>query len=311
VTLPNFLVIGAGRSGTTSLHHYLGQHPAIYLPRVKAPSHFYCCNGLAAIDDPLLRAQTRHFVADPAAYERLFDGVRGETAIGEVSPVYLATTAAAPRIAARLPGVKLIAVLRHPIDRAWARWVGRVRDGLERRTDFREVVREETRAALPRDDAFGTYVASGFVHHFLATYFELFPRERIRIHLFEDLLRDPAALVADLFRFLEVDASFRPDTATRHNRSGGFIRSRPLRALWTRSARVRTAARAYLPEPLRDAAFRALTGDLVAPSLDPELRAELQELFRDDTERLQDLIGRDLSHWLDSTPRRATAAETR
>jgi hypothetical protein len=300
VTLPNFLVIGAGRSGTTSLYHYLGQHPGVYLPPVKAPSHFFCCGERSPIDDPLLRAQTSQFVPDPIAYERLFDGVRGETAIGEVSPVYLATTVAAPRIAARLPGVKLIAVLRHPIDRAWARYVGRVRDGLERRTDFREIVRAETRAPLPRDDAFGTYVASGFLHHFLSGYFERFPRQRIRIHLFEDLVRDPAALVADLFGFLGVDPAFRPDTTARHNPSGGLVRNRPLRALWTRSALLRTRLRPHLPEPLRRAAFRAVTGDLVTPSLDPSLRAELLQLFRTDTERLQELIGRDLTHWLAS-----------
>jgi hypothetical protein len=298
LTLPNFLVIGAGRSGTTSLHHWLGQHPRVFLPAVKAPSHFYCC-GREPILDPYLRSTTRsHFVPDPAAYERLFDGAREETAIGEVSPVYLATTHAAPRIAARLPDVKLIAILRHPVERAWARFVGRVRDGLEPRASFAEVVRAETRAPLPRDDAFGTYVASGFVHHYLATYFQRFPRERIRIHLFEDLRRDAGAVVADVFAFLDVDTGFRPATSMRHNASGGFVRNRLLRALWTRTALTRAALRPYLPEPLRRAAFRAVTTRLDAPRLDPDLAAELASLFRDDTEKLQELIGRDLSAWM-------------
>lgn len=300
MTLPNFLVIGAGRSGTTSLHHYLGQHPDVFLPAVKAPSHFFWCEP-RSIEDPLLRAQTRHFVSDFAAYERLFDGVAGEKAVGEVSPVYLATTSAAPRIAARLPAVRLIAVLRHPVDRAWARFVARLRDGLERRSDFRRIVRDETRAPLPRDDAFGTYVASGFHHHFLAPYFELFPREHIRVHLFEDLVRDPAALAADLFAFLGVDPDFRPDTA-RHNASRGLVRDPVLRWAWTRSARLRAVLRPYLPEPLRRAAFRTVTADLAAPSLEPELRAELCRLFRTDTARLSELIGRDLSHWLEDAP---------
>ncbi|HVR29780.1 MAG TPA: hypothetical protein VMS86_09635, partial [Thermoanaerobaculia bacterium] len=109
---------------------------------------------------------------------------------------------------------------------------------------------------------------------------------------------DPAALVADLYRFLEVDPAFGPDTAARHNASGGLIRNPFTRALWTRSALLRAALRPYLPEPLRHAAFRAVTTDLTAPALDPALRAELSELFRTDTERLQELIGRDLSHWL-------------
>lgn len=298
MTLPNFLVIGAGRSGTTSLHHYLGQHPDVYVPAVKSPGHFFCCDR-PAIEDPYVRALTRtHFVPDPKDYEALFDGVRGERAIGEVSPVYLATTRAASRIASRLPGVKLIAILRNPIERAYARFVGRVRDGFERRSDFAEIVREERRTPLVRDDAFGTYVASGFCSHFLASYLDRFPRERIRLHLFEDFAADPARVMADLFRFLEVDPGFVPRTERRHNRSGGIVRNRLLRLVWTRSALLRASLRRHLPEPVRDAVFRAFTTDLVTPPLDPALRAELAELFRHDIEALQAVLKRDLSHWL-------------
>jgi Sulfotransferase family len=305
VTLPNFLVIGAGRSGTTSLHHYLAQHPAVFLPAVKSPSHFFCCDGVR-VADRFQRAQTRsYFVPDPGDYERLFDGVRGETAVGEVSPVYLASTAAAARIGARLPEARLIAILRDPVERAWVRFVARRRDGLEPRADFAAIVRDETRWPLPRDDAFGTYVASGFCHHFLLPYFECFPRERIRVHLFEDLVRDPGALVADLYAFLGVDPGITPSTGERHNASGGVIRNRWVRLLWTRSALLRAALRPYLPEQLRRAVFRAATRDLVATALDPALSARLRELFRADTERLQELIGRDLSRWLGASPETA------
>lgn len=298
MTLPNFLVIGAGRAGTTSLHHYLGQHPDVYLPAVKSPGHFVWCER-PAIDDPHVRALVRTYaVPDARDYEALFDGVRGERAVGEVSPVYLATTRAAPRIASRLPGVRLVAILRHPVDRAYARFVGRLRDGFERRADFAEVVRDERRAPLVRDVAFGTYLASGVCHHVLASYFDRVPRERIRIHLFEDFARDPAAVMADLFRFLDVDPGFVPRTGRRHNASGGVIRNPALRLVWTRSARLRAALRLHLPEAARDAVFRAFTAGLVMPPLDPSLRAELTELFRDDIERLQALLDRDLSHWL-------------
>lgn len=298
MTLPNFLVIGAGRSGTTSLHHYLRQHPEVFIPAVKAPSHFFCCEGLP-IEDPIMRALTRHyFVPDPRDYERLFDGVRGERAVGEVSPVYLATTRAAPRIASRLPNVKLIGVLRHPVDRAYARFVGRLRDGFERRSDFAEIVREERKPPLVRDVAFGTYIASGFCHHFIKTYFDRFPRDRIRIHLFEDFVKDPAAILADVFEFLDVDTGFVPNTEIPHNQSGGLIRNRALRQVWTRSARFRAALRPHFPEIWRDATFRLFAADLIPPPLNPELRAELVALFREDTEKLQELLDRDLSHWL-------------
>jgi hypothetical protein len=298
VTLPGFLVIGAGRSGTTSLHHHLGAHPEVFVPTVKSPSHFYCR------DRPVPRDRTRraevrqHFVADPADYERLFDRAGDAKAVGEVSPVYLAATDVAPRIAARLPEVRLIALLRHPAERVHARFVGRRRDGLERRTDLARVVRDERRTPLLRDDAAGTYLAAGFCGRFLATYFERFPRQRIRIHLFEDLRRDPRAVLRDLYEFLGVDPSFAPDLARRHNASGGTIGNPAARWLWTRSAPLRLRLRPHLPATLRGRVFARFTRRLEPVPLAPELRAELTELYRDDILRLGGLIGRDLGHWL-------------
>jgi len=310
MTLPNFLVIGAGRSGTTSLHHYLKAHPDVYLPVVKSPSHFFCCDRPPP-GDPLVHHVTRnYFVPDPAAYEALFDDVKGQRAIGEVSPVYLATVHAAPRIAARLPGVRLIAILRHPVDRAFARFVGRCRDGLERRADFAEVVRDERREPLIRDEAFDTYLASGFVSHFLESYLARFSRDRIRIHLFEDFRRDTAGVMADLFAFLAVDPSFAPDTDRQHNRSGGVIANGLLRDLWTRSALLRARLRPFVPQAARDLVFTAVTRRLVPVRLDPTMRAELTALYRDEIERLQTLLDRDLSHWLTPDPRPAPPVVT-
>lgn len=299
--LPNFLVVGAGRAGTTSIAHYLAQHPEVFVSPVKAPSHFFC-QGLGRIDDPALRLVTRtYFVPDPADYEALFDGVRGEKAIGEVSPVYLASVDAARRIHARLPDVRLVAVLRHPVDRVYARFVGRRRDGLEHR-DFATIVREEREEPLIRDDAFGTYLAGGFVSHFLQVYLDLFPRERIRIHLFEDLQRDAAEVMRSTFEFLGVDPSWPVDTSRRLNSSGGAIRNGLVRRVWTGSALARAAVRPYVPVKARDAVFAAVTRSLTATPLDRALRAELDDLYADEIDRLEALIGRDLSAWRQRTP---------
>ena len=114
MTLPNFLVIGAGRSGTTSLHHYLRQHPDVFVPARKSPSYFYCLDAPTP-EDPTRRLETRSmFVSDPAEYEALFDEAGGATAVGEVSPAYLAATRVPDRIAEQLPHARLVAVLcRH------------------------------------------------------------------------------------------------------------------------------------------------------------------------------------------------------
>ncbi|NNE08126.1 MAG: hypothetical protein HKN20_06145 [Gemmatimonadetes bacterium] len=295
--LPNFLVIGAGRSGTTSLHHYLGKHPGVYLPRVKSPSYFYC-RDLGPSNDPRVRIVTRNFfVRDAAAYEALFDGVRDESAIGEVSPAYLASTAVPARIADRIPEARLIAILRNPVDRVYARYVARLRDGLEERGDFAAIVREERAEPLVRDDASGTYLAAGFCSHVLGSYFERFNRDRIKIHLFEDLRDDPARMMAETFAFLGVDASFPIDTKERHNASGGVIRNPLLRKVWTRSALLRARAQPYVPGWIRGPVSSAVKRDLDERPLDAELRAELASLYRAEIEKLQGMLNRDLSHW--------------
>lgn len=294
--LPNFLVIGAGRSGTTSLHHYLQPHPEIFIPAVKAPSHFYC-RDRAQERDPAIRIVTRnYFVPDPDAYRALFDGARDERAIGEVSPAYLAAMHPAARIAAELPDVRLIAILRNPVDRVFARFVARSRDGLERRT-FRDVVDDERRLPLVRDDAAGTYLAAGCVSRFLKAFLDRVPRERIRLYLFEDLQRDPRGLLRDLFTFLEVDPTFLPDLEQRHNSSGGVIAHPVLRVAWTRTALLRARVRRHVPRGIRDSAFNLMTRHLSAVPLDPDMRRELTDLYRDEIEVLGSLAGRNLAHW--------------
>lgn len=297
VPLPNFLVIGAGRSGTTSLHHYLQAHPEIFIPAVKSPSHFYC-RDRAQDPDPAMRLVTRnYFVPDPDDYRALFDEVRGERAIGEVSPAYLAAMHPAERIAAELPDVRLVAILRNPVDRVFARFIARSRDGLERRT-FRAVVDDERRLPLVRDDAAGTYLAAGCVSGFLKAYLDRIPRERIRLYLFEDLQRDPRGLLRDLFTFLGVNPGFMPDLEQRHNSSGGVIGNPVLREAWTRTALLRARVRRHVPRRIRDSAFGLVTRNLSAVSLDPEMRRELTALYRDEVEQLGALVGRDLSHWI-------------
>lgn len=302
MTLPNFLVIGAGRSGTTSLHDYLGQHPDVFVGEEKSPNFFVSHEPLPDWETATLRAMARQWVSDPEDYEAFFKEAGSKKAVGEVSPVYLQATSAPGRIKATCPDAKIVAILREPVARAYSHFLGRRRDGLERRTDFAAVVRDERSRPLPDTVAFGSYLGCGRYHHFLKGYFEAFPRERIRIYLFEDLLRDARALMADLYGFLGVEASFQPDTSRRMGRTG--ITKNPIaRFVWTRSVALRTALRPLLPRSVRDRAAPIFMAKLEQPALDPDLRDELRGLFRGDIEQLQTLIGRDLTHWLQPAAR--------
>lgn len=290
-------MIGAGRSGTTSLHHYLRQHPEVYVCDEKSPNFFAAAEPQPPWETGSLRAMALHWVSDLATYEALFDNAGGRKAVGEVSPVYLQARGVPGRIHSLCPDVRLVAILREPVARAYAHFLGRRRDGLERRRDFSAVVDEELSRPLPDDVAFGSYLGCGRYHHFLRGYFDRFPRERIRIYLFEDLHRDAPALLADLFGFLGVDPTFVPDTTARHARTG-LIANPIARFAWTGTVGLRTRLRPWLPRSLRDVASPLLGSALVQPPLDPRLRARLQAVFHDDVVALARLIERDLSHWL-------------
>jgi hypothetical protein len=294
---PTFIVIGAGRSGTTSLHGYLAQHPQVFVCAEKSPNYFVSGDPLPEWEGPHLRAMARQWVSDAGAYAALFGQAGAATALGDVSPVYLQSVNAPVRIKALYPDVKLVAILREPVERAYAHYLGRSRDGLESRATFADVITEELARPLPETVAFGSYLGCGRYHHFLRPYYNLFPREQIRVYLHEDLTRDAGALLRDLFGFIGVDSGFEPDVRLRKGQTG-VVRHPLARLLWTRSVGARTALRPWLPRALRDLAGPVVLRDLQRPPLDVHMHARLQSLFAEDIHRLQALIGRDLSHWL-------------
>jgi len=310
VTMPNFLIIGAQKAGTTSLANYLDQHPDVYMSPVKEPNFF-------ALEEPGASAGRQspvnsYEISSIEAYRKLFRGVTTETAVGEASPWYLYSPVAPERIKRYVPEARLIAILRDPAERAYSQYLHFLRDGIETEPDFLSALRAE--AARLRDgaaadaaerDAAGAYLGRGFYHAQLRRYLELFDRERVMICFSEDLSRDPERLLRDVFRFLGVDDSFVPAASTRHN-AAGVPRSKLLHAFLTGRHPVRRAVRSLKPYMPPEARQR-LAGTLAhvrqrnfatPPPLPPEARRFLVEAYREDVLRLQDLVGRDLSGWL-------------
>jgi hypothetical protein len=297
--LPDFLVIGASRSGTTSLHNYLGQHPEVFMCPRKSPNFFVSADPIPAREDPVARQMMGQWVADRASYEGLFSGAWDGAAIGEVSPVYLQSWDAPMRILKMCPEAKLVAILRDPAERAWAHYMGRMRDGLESREDFAAVIEAELAEGLPDDVAFGSYLGCSRYGHFLSRYFELFARDKIRLYLFEDLREAPRDLLGDIFSFLGVDPSSCASISMSKHHQSGQVSGALRRFLWTRSVGLRTTLRPMLPEGVRRLAAPVFLKNLEKPRLDPVLRARICEVLAPDIERCQELIARDLSRWLE------------
>jgi len=147
MNMPNFLIIGAPKSGTTSLAQYLGQHPEVYISPKKEPYFFAFENEQVDFLGPGIQGKDHIInsavVVDLEEYRRLFQGVSNEVAIGEASTLYLSFPKAAERIKYHIPDVKLIAILRDPADRAYSGFMHSLRDNCEPIADFAQALAAE------------------------------------------------------------------------------------------------------------------------------------------------------------------------
>lgn len=193
--LPDFIIAGAPRSGTTWLYEMLERHPAIYMARPRAPEPKFFL-----IDDLYAEGLSR--------YARWFDGAADGQIAGEKSTNYLESRIAAERIARDLPGVKLVFILREPAARAYSNYLwSRMNDKEE--ADFATALaREEERdRSVPSALRFArphALFSRGLYAELLRPYFDRFPREQILVLRFEDIPADPARLAERLHRFLGV-----------------------------------------------------------------------------------------------------------
>lgn len=295
--MPNFLVIGAARSGTTSLYHYLRAHPEIFMSPVKEPNFFAFEGERFDIqhEAPGWRHWVRQSTSNPEEYRALFRDVKVQKAIGEASPSYMRSPGAAERIRRALPDARLIAILRDPAERAYANYMGRLRDGTERAPDPHDAIMDALGGRGP-DWRREIYIDLGLYHERLRPFYERFDRDRIRVVLFDDFVRDRHAVLRELFSFLGVDPAFEPDTSIVYNSSGRIVNPL-LRFAWTNSNALRARVQPWLPRPVREAGWFLVQRNLVRPPLPPDLRAALVERYRPDILKLERLLDRDLSGW--------------
>ena len=213
--LPNFIVIGAAKAGTTALYWYLAEHPMVFMSPLKETNYF--AYGLDA-DGRLLygNPEVHHFpVTSRADYERLFAEAGRALAIGEASPIYLECPQAATRIHELLPGSRIICAIRHPVDRAYSDYLMYLRSRGRRLDPDRDL---SPTAEWARPDSH--WMRIGNYHDQLLRYFQAFPRDRIHVFLFDDLKRSPLTVVRELYGFLG-EARSSPPTWRLHTMSGG------------------------------------------------------------------------------------------
>ena len=320
--LPNFFVIGAPRSGTTSLYEYLDAHPDVFMSTVKEPDFFvhpslalaHPLGGVERADLDADAARVEELAKDLQWYRALFAGASGEARVGEASAIYLGNPVAPWHLRGYMPDAKLIAVLRNPTERAFSHLVHGKRiyaeHGQAGATGAEDMsVDDAFMAAVDtalRDGPFAetksdpeVWVQSGFYHLHLTRFLSYFPAEQLKVFLFEDFTQRPREMMREIFGFLGIDDTFELPTTEAFNASV-VPRSQRLFTFFTTKNTLMRKAKALAPTKVRAVALRTRNRLLGAgkPPLDPSLGSKLDAIYREDVLRLQDHLGRDLSSWL-------------
>ncbi|MEK6221787.1 MAG: sulfotransferase [Chloroflexota bacterium] len=271
---PNFLFIGADKTGSTWLYQLLRQHPNVYVPNIKDVYFF-----------------DRYYDKGLDWYSALFSGAPVDAlAIGELSHDYLYSSQAAARIAKDLPNVKLIVTLRNPIQRSFSHYLY-LRRGGKTQGSFHQAAK-----ALPEIIDHSIYAPN------LAKYFQLFDASQIKVVTFDKLKSDPEGYAKEILSFLDVD--FMPDYPYHEDvlvaaKPRSFIVSRVVKAV------ANIARRLGLPQLVGAVKYSKLRNLVFSPyekgslpQMDDSLKEELIEIFEDDVSVLEKMLHIDLSHWL-------------
>lgn len=285
--LPTFLIIGAPKSGTTSLWRYLNQHPQIFMSAVKEP--YFFVSDEEKEKRIAIGMKPTMTMADYLAH---FATANGAKAMGEASVPYLYQPESPRLIHDAIPNVKLITLLRNPVDRAYSNYWFLRTMGLEKEETFEDAILSEL--AGEREDAISIllHIRKGLYTPQLQRYFDVFPRDQVRIYLQEELSEDPQRVLKDLWQFLEVDDSFVADTSARFNQTFAHSQSVLIHS--------RQLAKSLLKSIVRPGqTSNNWPGKRVKPQkMQPATRRKLLRIVEHDVMDLQDLLGVDLSHWL-------------
>ena len=297
---PNFIVVGAAKSGTTSIHYYLKQHPEIYLPENKESFFF------AGISKTFYSGEGSEYgsniIENWEDYLTIYENASKEIAIGEVCVAYLYFYKnSIERIKKYLPSdIKILIILRNPIDRAFSNYKHHVRDNLEALTFEKAIEPETISKRLEEKWWWGfDYISPGMYYEQIKAYLDAF--KEVRIIFYEDFEQDTRKTLKYLFEFLGVDDSFEPDISEKHNVSEIEINTDFKKFLNDPNHSIKKTLRPILLNTIGIRYTEKIVNffkDKNTLKIKPKTRQKMIKLYRDDILKLGELIDRDLSRWL-------------
>lgn len=296
--LPNFLIIGAQKAGTTALAYYLSQHPEVFMSPVKEPGFFAFEGQPPNFSGPDDHQSFRLVTTDLEQYQQLFTEVSSEKAVGEASTWYLYHPDAPYRIKHYIPDARLIAILRNPVDRAFSSYMHLIKQNREPLHSFKEALAQEEKRINAGWEYLWHYKQMGLYTDQIKRYQREFDPSQLKVFLYEDLDNFPEKILKEIFYFLGVDKEIMPPVLSRHNISG-VKRSKLIANLLKDGNPIKSTLKPLLPIKFRqELANFVRVRNFKKHTCSKDIRFQLTQEFKDDIIELQELIQRDLSGWL-------------
>ncbi len=313
IKLPTFLIVGAVKAGTTSLHEYLQMHPEVFMSPVKETNYFSDADMLFAdfnIDYKQdISVNLDKYLAGPMdkkvhiahvrtweQYQKLFRNVKNEKAIGEVSNSYLFGPSAANAIKNKLPNAKIVMILRNPVERLYSQFLMNLKLGKILEKDLLKEIEADQNKKIKGWGVSHLYLEVGNYYEQVKKYYDVFPASQIKVILYEDFKLNAASVMKDLFLFLNVDPDFPIDMSIKYNEAG-LPRFGRLN-YWLTQMGVQGLVKKLFSAKLKDRLKELIYTKENIPVITEDEKMFLKNYYRNDINQLSELIHRDISNWI-------------
>jgi hypothetical protein len=297
----NLFIVGAAKSGTTSLYNYLNQHPDVFFPKVKEPNYYSNIES----EDPLVYKKPKEgvfyhnkIINDEKVYFSLYNTSDKFKIVGDSSPSYLWDIEASNKIYSDFPNAKILILLRNPAMRTFSHYLMNLKSGVETETNFLKALQrdEKIKPKVWGDGKVLLYKELGMYYKQVKNYFDIFKNENIKVIIYEEFFKDVEQGLFDVFEFLEIKPNQNINYNEIHNKYSAPKNSLSKYVLQNKTnlGFIRNIAPNKLKNFLKKNVFYK---DAEKPEFDSDAQTYLYNVFIDDINRLEVLLNKKLDCW--------------
>ncbi len=297
----NLFIVGAAKSGTTSLYNYLNQHPEVYFPKVKEPNFYSNIDS----EDPMAYKHPKEgvfyhnkIIRNKEVYYSLYKNSANYKIIGDASPSYLWDIDSAKRIYTDFPQSKIIIMLRNPVFRTFSHYLMNIRSGVEKESDFLVALKRDkkTEPKVWGDGKVLLYEELGMYYNQVQTYFDLFNKKNIKVIIYEEFFQNTDKGLLEICEFLKIEKVttinhtevYNKYTSPKNKLSYFFIRNKGKLQYFRR----------FTPNALKKLfKNKILFKNTSKPKMSNSSKIYLQDIFSDNIKKLESLLNKNLDVW--------------